>query len=209
MSKVSNEALWGEASKFAELCELNARFIEGEIDFCPTCGAGSLDDESKEIIPYLAALNRAGFLTTCSQPGEDHGHSRQRAFVDGLALKDTAMRIERMSLFTDLYVMSAEPGHYNGCMMPVTTDVFRPHSWAGAASLDDETGIFMEVLHFEKYCSESAMQELSQAHQICVIDLCWGRTDYLWTQITNELCVMLNPHEGWGASEDWPFPEKR
>ncbi|MGH9971900.1 MAG: DUF6919 domain-containing protein [Pyrinomonadaceae bacterium] len=110
MSNTSNEALWHEASTFDELCELNARFIEGEIDFSPTYGAGSLDDESKPLISYLAALNRAGFFTTCSQPGEDHRHSKQRAFVDGLALKDTALRIERISLTSDLYVMTTEAG---------------------------------------------------------------------------------------------------
>jgi hypothetical protein len=204
------ERLWREAKSFEELCELNAQFIEGEIDFSPTYGASSLDEESKPLLTYLAALSRAGILTTCSQPGEDHGHSKQRAYLDGLVLKETAERLDRLSMTSDLYIMTTEPGHYKGCMMPITIDEFRPHSWGGAASLDDETGIFTEVLGFKEYCSESAMQELSEAWEVCVIDLCWGRERYLWDVLANEFCVMLNPHEGWLAlGMDWPFPEKK
>lgn len=193
-------SLYREAKTFDELCRLRARLIEEENGF--------LEDESTPLIPYLAALNRAGLLTTCSQPGEDWGHSKQRAFVDGLAMKDTAQRIERLSLCSDLYIMTTEPGRNDGCMMPVTIDLFRPHTWAGAASLDETTGVFTEVLQLEEEsCSESAMLELHEAWEVCVIDLCWGRKDYLWSVLCNELCVMLNPHVGWGPS-DWPFPAK-
>ena len=194
-SENAAERLWREAKTFEELCEINARFIEGDIDFSPIYGASSLDDESKPLVPYLAALNRAGFLTTCSQPGEDDGHSRQRACVQGLALEETALRIERLSLTSDLYIMTAEPGRYNGCMMPITIDFFRPHSWAGSASLDDETGVFNDVLGFEKHCGEGAVRGLREAWEVCVIDLSWGRERYLWDVLANELCVMLNPHE--------------
>ena len=202
--------LWREAKSFEELCELNAQFIEGELDFSPTYGASSLDSESEALVPYLAALNRAGILTTCSQPGEDNGYSKQRAYLDGLALKDTALRLDRLSMCSDLYIMTTEPGRYKGCMMPITIDVFRPHSWGGAASLDDETGIFSEVLGFEEHCSKSAMLELREAWEICVIDLCWGRDRYLWDVLASEFCVMLNPHEGWLApGMEWDFPEKK
>lgn len=201
--------LWREAKTFEELCELNARFIEGDIDFSPIYGASSLDEESKPLILYLAALNRAGLLTTCSQPGEDDGHSKQRAYLQGLALKETAQRIERLSLTSDLYIMTAEPGHYNGCMMPITIDIFRPHSWAGAASLDDETGVFSDVLGFEEHCGEGAVRGLREAWEVCVIDLCWGHDHYLWGVLADELCVMLNPHEGWlPQGSEWPYPEK-
>lgn len=209
-SEKDAERLWRDAKNFEELCELNARFIEGDIDFSPTHGASSLDEESKPLLMYLTALNRAGILTLCSQPGEDYGHSKQRAYLDGLALKETASRLDRLSLTSDLYIMTTEPGRYKGCMMPVTIDGFRPHSWGGAATLDDETGIFPEVLHFEKYCGESAMQELREAYQVCVIDLCWGRERYLWDVLADEFCVMLNPHEGWPVpGMDWPFPENK
>lgn len=187
--------LWREAKTFEELCELNAQYVEGEIDFSPTYGAPSLDSESKPLIPYLAALNRVGLLTTCSQPGVDRGYYKQRAFLDALTRKETAMRLEKLSITSDLYVMTAEPGHYNGCMMPITIDDFRPFSWGGAASLDDETGIFTDLQTFEEHCGETAMQELSEVWEVCVIDLSWGRERYLWDVLANEFCVMLEPHE--------------
>ncbi len=103
-------SLWAEAQSFNELCQLRAQLIEGE---------NFLEAESTPLIPYLAALNRAGLLTTCSQPGEDRGHSKQRAFVSGLASKEIAERIERLSLCSDLYIMTTPPGHHpNGCRMP-------------------------------------------------------------------------------------------
>ena len=105
--------------------------------------------------------------------------------------------------------MTTEPGRYKSCMMPLTIDVFRPHSWGGAAGLD-ETGVFSEVLGFEEHCGENAMQELSEAWAVCLIDLCWGRDRYLWDVLANEFCDMLNPHEGWLApGMEWDFPEKR
>jgi uncharacterized protein DUF6919 len=194
--------LFKDAKTFKELCEINAQFVEGP---------DNMDSESKPLIPYLAALNRGGFLTMSSQPGEDHGHSKQRAFVAGLASKDVALRIERLTLCSDLYIMTTEPGHYKGCMMPVTIDVFRPHTWVGDASLDEETGIFTDVLELQEQegCNESVMAELREAWEVQVIDLCWGRTHYLWNVLANELCVMLNPHESWGPSDDWPFPAVR
>lgn len=183
---------WQNAQTLEALCELNARYIEGEVDFSPTYG-GPLDEESGPLIPYLAALNRSGFFTITSQPGEDDGHSKQRALVDGFASEETAQRIERLSLVSDLYILTSPPGRYNGCTMPITTDLFRPYSWAGAVHLEDETGLFLEIPHIEKYCG--SVQGLREAWYVCVIDLCWGRKDYLWRILTDELCVTLEPHD--------------
>jgi hypothetical protein len=96
--------LWQKASSLTELCELSAQFIEGKIKFCPTYCAENVDEESAPLTDHLAALNRAGLLTNCSQPGMDQGHSKQRAFVTGLASEELAVRIERLSLTTDLYI---------------------------------------------------------------------------------------------------------
>lgn len=196
---------WRDAGTFGALCELNARFIEGEMDSSPTHG-GPLDEESGPLVPYLAALNRAGFLTTDSQPGEDLGHSRQRAYVDGLTNVEMTRRIERLALVSDLYVVVVAPGASGGAMLPVTTDLFRPHSWGGFMSPDEETGVFHEVLGFEECCGP--VRGLREAWSVCVIDLCWGRKEYLWRVLTDELCVKLNPHKGWVASEDWTYPEE-
>jgi hypothetical protein len=61
--------IWQESETFEGLCELNARFMEGKIRFIPGWFGEGLDAESEPIAPYLAAFDRAGFLTVASQPG--------------------------------------------------------------------------------------------------------------------------------------------
>jgi hypothetical protein len=187
--------LWQKALSFAELCELSAQFIEGKIKFCPTYCAENVDEETAPLADYLAALNRAGLLTDCSQPGMDQGHSKQRAFVTGLASEEVAARIERLSLTTDLYICVSRPGESNGCRMPVTIDVFRPYSWAGEAAIDEENGSFAELHSYERICSGDALRELNQACYVTIIDLSWGRTDYLWNELAKELCFLMEPHD--------------
>ncbi len=61
---------WKSARTVADLGELMALWLEGEIDsrpgYQPRFGP---DDETKHIVPTLAALCRAGYVTTSSQPG--------------------------------------------------------------------------------------------------------------------------------------------
>jgi hypothetical protein len=184
-------AQWQQASSFQELCELMACFIEGTCKYRPGYGGETLDEESEPLIDYLAALNRAGFLTDCSQPGLDAGPSKQRAFVTGFASEAVAAHIEKLSVTTDLYVAVSRPSSINGCLMPVTIDVFKACTWAGDTAIDDEKGYFIELEHFEADCGPLAFQKLRQACYLSVIDLCWGRKDYLWNELAKALCFSL------------------
>ena len=184
--------VWQKIETFEGLCELNARFMEGKIRFIPGCSGEGLDAESEPIAPYLAAFNRAGFLTVVSQPGLDEGYSKQRAFVEGFACEATALRIERLSLCSDLYIYVAGPGESGGCRTTVTIDYLKPHAWAGDAALD-ETGLVVHMQGYEAVCSDSAMEDLKQTCFVSVIDLCWGRTKYLWDTLAKELCFSLEP----------------
>ena len=191
-SQAALEAMqvWQESETFEGLCELNARFMEGKIRFIPGCSGEGLDAESEPIAPYLAAFNRAGFLTVVSQPGLDEGYSKQRAFVEGFACEATALRIERLSLCSDLYIYVAGAGESGGCRTTVTIDHLRPHAWAGDAALD-ETGLVVDMQGYEAVCSDSAMEDLKQTCFVSVIDLCWGRTKYLWDTLAKELCFSV------------------
>ena len=85
----SDLAAWGSARTLADLGELTARWIEGTIASQPGyCGPSDIEDPA--LVPLLAALNRAGFVTTGSQagesgPGYDGAHWQQRAAVEGFA----------------------------------------------------------------------------------------------------------------------------
>lgn len=81
--------LWQSANTVADLGGLMARWLEGDIKswpgYAPNYGP---DGETRSLIPTLAALNRAGFLTDSSQPGEmgpgfDGAWWSQRAAVSG------------------------------------------------------------------------------------------------------------------------------
>ncbi|MEU9174897.1 hypothetical protein AB0D34_45300 [Streptomyces sp. NPDC048420] len=61
---------WKSAKTVADLGELMALWLEGEIDsrpgYQPRFGP---DEETEHLVPTLAALCRAGYVTTQSQPG--------------------------------------------------------------------------------------------------------------------------------------------
>lgn len=61
---------WKSARTVADLGELMALWLEGEIasrpGYQPRFGP---DEETEHLVPSLAALCRAGYITTCSQPG--------------------------------------------------------------------------------------------------------------------------------------------
>ncbi|MFD0008987.1 DUF6919 domain-containing protein [Streptomyces sp. NPDC127178] len=85
----SDRRRWRSAHTVADLGELMALWLEGELrswpGHMPGCGP---DRETTHLVPSLAALNRAGFLTIASQPGEaGTGHDglwwQQRAAVEG------------------------------------------------------------------------------------------------------------------------------
>lgn len=58
---------WRDARSLADLGELMARFLEGAIDEAPTF-VGRPDPETDPLVAVLAQVNRAGYVTTCSQP---------------------------------------------------------------------------------------------------------------------------------------------
>jgi hypothetical protein len=79
---MDEHALWDKARTVADLGELTARWLEGSISWNPTYTNGDTyaaevgtfnrppEDETKPYVHLLAAVNRAGFVTNFSQPGE-------------------------------------------------------------------------------------------------------------------------------------------
>lgn len=121
---------WANASTFPELCELTALFVEGHIS--SPLHHGPLDEESEPLVPHLAAFNRAGFLTTHSQPQVECEIARQRASVDGIALEPIATRLGELAASSDLYVLVCPPRYSGGLETPITVEdgeVFTRAGW--------------------------------------------------------------------------------
>lgn len=84
-------ALWRSAETLADLGELTAAYLEGTVPDQPGWVAGGPAPETGPLVPTLAALCRAGFVTSESQPGvasrrgSDGVWWEQRAAVQGFA----------------------------------------------------------------------------------------------------------------------------
>ncbi|MFJ3183870.1 DUF6919 domain-containing protein [Streptomyces sp. NPDC086796] len=90
---------WKTAETLADLGDLMALWLEGEISSCPGYAPGyGPDDETRELIPTLAAACRAGYVTIGSQPGEDPERGfdglmwQQKAAVEGFVRNHDLLR---------------------------------------------------------------------------------------------------------------------
>lgn len=107
---------WWAATTLPELAALTADWLEGHVLYLPAYGAASPDPETRGLIPTLAAANRAGFMTGCSQPGHEPtvGYDgwtwQQAAAVTGFCDQDTALSLYRTFMAAGLTVMIWQPG---------------------------------------------------------------------------------------------------
>lgn len=101
-SDSGDAALWRTARTLLDLGEPMARWLEGVITYQPGHGGDGHGPETDPLVAVLAAVNRVGYVTTFSQPGEIVGDWYQRAAVDGFCDEATATRIYDGVLETDV-----------------------------------------------------------------------------------------------------------
>ena len=167
---------WEEPLDLAQVGELTALWLEGK-GWAPWNG-GTPDDETDPLVPYLAAMNRSGYLTTCSQPGAGAAPDAQRAMVEGLCDQGCADRLASLSLDTELIVITHYPGLDATYEIPITQEDGRTFSIAAGAHTGYElwAGIHRDTEH-----------QLLAAHNVAVIDPSWGRNDLLWPAVVEVL----------------------
>jgi hypothetical protein len=175
---------WENLPSFEALCAVNARYLIGEVKWCPGYLGEGVDPETKPLIPYLVALNQAGFLTSCSQPGELRAGYRQRAFVDGYATVEVVSRCLELELFTDLIVTAVPHNQTGGYLFPVTVDLFRPFTHTGH---HDGRRLSAHKV-YDSHMTPEGRAELDPLYYLTVIDPVWGREEYLWERLTQQLC---------------------
>jgi len=165
--------VWHDAESLQDLRGLAVDWLRGEVDDFPGY-AGSPAPETHEILDPLIRLNESGLLTTASQPAMIGDGWRQRAFVDGFAAKEDALRIDVKALYSDLHLLTFPPGEGGGYMTPVSVSEGEPMTWNGHA----DHSFMLEP--FEDRCSGSALDDLREAWYVIAIDLRWGRKGHLW-----------------------------
>jgi len=183
-------AAWRAAATYAELCELGARFLEGELCAFPGWMATDIDEETDALVPTLARANRGGFLTVASQPGHaEHeprpgARYRNRAFVAGFASAAALRRIQTVPA-PDLWLRVNEPANAEA-QDTGRTDV--------AASGDAIVGEFNGAAHlalgpragsdelalFAEHLGPAGLDALAPCAFVTWIDPAWEARPRLW-----------------------------
>lgn len=177
--------LWANAEGFEDLCELTAQFCEGLLSFTPDHG-GPREQETEEIADELAHANRAGFLTTNSQPGEtaapEEGYYEQRAWVEGFAQEDVAERLERLVGRTRLVIQARRMHRWRGQRVlnqdeVITRDAH--HEYTGIGRLPSQHNV-RSGISFGGICTRNAVSEVADSYSVLIYDPKWGANRLLW-----------------------------
>jgi hypothetical protein len=173
-----DRAQWASARDLAHLGALTALWLEGELGECPGY-CGPPDDETRWLVPVLAACNRAGFLTDGSQPGYDCGGDKwvQRAAVEGFAAAPLAIELCERALDAGLLAYARIAPWWRN-----------RHSTAYPVSACDGryvtsfgTTLSARYLRWQfSQCHRAAQAAVCGAIQVTLIDPQWGRNDRLW-----------------------------
>ncbi|MFD9964834.1 DUF6919 domain-containing protein [Amycolatopsis sp. NPDC058986] len=196
--KRADRRQWAAASDLRALGELTARWLEGTLASQPGYAPGyGPDDETRELIPTLAAANRAGYLTDCSQPGIPAGPGydgaiwAQRAAVSGWLDVDRLPELAAQATTAGLLVVSHTPKNSrfnrNGgdeWVVVTTRDGEARTGFGGRLSSRDVASRF-------DVCSRKAIDAVRAAGQLSIVDPAWGRNDVLWPLL--ERWIQLQP----------------
>ncbi|MFE1612709.1 DUF6919 domain-containing protein [Streptomyces albidoflavus] len=114
----ADQRTWEAARTVAALGELMARWLEGTLESRPGCEARCRpEDEMLPLVPTLAALCRAGYITTGSQPGivglGVNGGWEQHAWVD-LVVTDRALLDRLVAIVTEGGMLVRVHDHRHG-----------------------------------------------------------------------------------------------
>ncbi|WP_374778708.1 hypothetical protein OG756_42150 (plasmid) [Streptomyces sp. NBC_01310] len=175
---------WRSADNLQELGHLVASWLIGDlaslVGYQPNCGP---DEETQHLIPVLVAVNRLGFVTDSSQPGEsgfgvDGQWWEQRAAVSGLVddpeLRDRLVAAAEVAGLTVVQHDMTPRRHAEG--FPVTRCTGTVHT---------RFGRFLPVRDLRtvwqpEIIGRRVFDKVAAAWQLTLVDPEWGRDDVLW-----------------------------
>ncbi len=182
---VEPDARWEAPLELAELGELNAQWLEGLIWGPWQCGA-PIDDETLPLVPQLATMNRAGYITDFSQPGRRDPDCPQRAAVSGYCQEARAECLVTISLDSELIVIAHHDSSV-GYLLPVTQCDGCGFTWLPGPGIGD----VWEGIH------PQTARRLAECWYMEALDPVWGRNDRLWPGVLAAL--LRDPQECAGA----------
>ncbi|MEV5204939.1 hypothetical protein [Streptomyces sp. NPDC053720] len=144
---------WSSARTVADLGELMALWLEGAIASRPGYAANhGPEEETAHLVPTLAALCRAGMITTNSQPGLSGTGANglwweQRAAVECVVTDpDLLERLVAVTHDAGMLVRVNEPGGTGEDPVVVTTCDGEPTAWFGGRIGDADMAVQWEGL---------------------------------------------------------------
>lgn len=179
---------WKKAASVADLGNLMADWLEGRHNaYSPSSLSNGPDEETLPLVPVLAACNRAGFVTTDSQPGgKGTGNGvawEQRAAVTGwVADKRLLDRIRLNARRAGLDIVAHRPdsGWRDGAA--VTRVDGQNYTWFGRTE-----GRRKQVAFEWAEAGGRAARELRTSTYITIFDPVWGRDDRLWPALAKSI----------------------
>lgn len=154
------------------------------------------------LVDTMVALNRQGWLTTNSQPGELGDDFQQRAWVEGYATETMALRLAKKRLTSDVLILPFDPRRQYACpVVPITQANGYPYTCTGEPAWDED------IEHFAAVCDPRAAEAVRRAWYVIAVDLVWGRKDRLWEVLLaaepDGILVEPHPDLGLGHNEPW------
>ena len=169
-------SVWRDARSIPDLGHAMAGWLEGRVPSWPGYDGPFGQEETngaRHLVPTLIALNRAGFVTTNSQPAMANQHGRQRACVEGVVHDRSPLLGRLLALqgqgFT---VVRGWPKQ----QIVLTEDDGRPFTAIGGWRMR------RDFIHSNwGGVGRQALRELREhGATLHIIDTEWGRDDRLW-----------------------------
>jgi hypothetical protein len=185
---------WATARTLSGLGELTAQWLEGRIASTPGYYGGP-DEETIPLVPVLARLNRAGFVTDTSQPGCTEESRRlglieQRAGVQGYVPPELGGQLYDAAEAADLLIVTCRPDevprrryHYDRDI--TVTKVAGRHFTGFGVRIPRRHIRDRHIGH--GVCSREAVNALCSAWQVTFIDPMYGREALLWDVLDGAL----------------------
>ncbi|WP_275558522.1 hypothetical protein [Streptomyces sp. 5-6(2022)] len=180
---------WKKAASVSDLGQLMADWLEGRHNaYSPSSLSNGPDEETLHLVPVLAACNRAGFVTTDSQPGEtgvgdDGVRWEQRAAATGWVADQRLLdriRLHARRAGMDIIAHRPDSGWRDGAV--VTRIGSKGYTWFGRTE-----GRRKQVAFEWAEVGGRAARELRTSTYITIFDPVWGRDNVLWPALANAI----------------------
>lgn len=170
---------WTQPLDLPTFGEFTAQWLEGSGWSPWQCGSPA-DPETAPLVSYLGAMNRGGFVTDFSQPGELGDGWAQRAAVSGYCAEAQAECLASLTLASDLVVIVNYPCGEATYEIPVTREGQRTHTIL-AGHMSHLLGDLWEGIHAD------TVSMLRRCHYVEIFDPQWGRDELLWPSVVAAL----------------------